>query len=54
MFLMVAYYCLNVKALKTVCTFRTKIFDYIKNYVHHGVNQPNQGVGGGCIFINTL
>ena len=32
--------CLDVKALKSVCTFCTKIFDLVKNDVHNGKIQP--------------
>ena len=28
--------CLNVKPLKSVYKFRTKISDSVKNYVHNG------------------
>ena len=34
-----------------LCTFHTKISDSIKNYIHHGGNQPHEEVGGGYIYI---
>ena len=47
MLLVVAYLCLNVKALKSLYTFHAKISDSIHNYINHGGNQPHQEVGGG-------
>ena len=32
----------------------TKICNLIKNYVHHGKNQPYQEVGDGYIFVNIF
>ena len=40
-FLVVDHLCLNVKDLKIVHTFSTKISDSIHNYVHHGRNHPH-------------
>ena len=49
-FLVVMYMCLNVRYLKIVFTFHTKISDSIKNYVHYGEMQPHSGVLDDLIF----
>ena len=54
MFLVVMYVCLNGKALKSVCTFNTKICDSINNYVHHDEKQPRHEVEDGYIFVNIF
>ena len=51
---MVIYVWLNVKALKRLCTFRTKICDRIQNYARDEKNQPHQEVEDGNIFVNKL
>ena len=40
--------------LNSVCAFRTKLCDLIKNYVHHGKKQLHQEVGDGYIFVNIF
>ena len=49
-FLVVMYLRPNVRALKSVYTFYTKIYDSINNYAHHGRNQTHQDFGGGYIL----
>ena len=49
--LLVTYMCLYVKALKTVCTLCTRIFDSIINYFNNGKKQPYQKVECGSIFV---
>ena len=51
---MATYVCLNVKINKYiyVCNFSTKVFDWIKKYVHHGKNQPHQEVEDGYFPVN--
>ena len=44
------YVCLNVKPLKNVYTFCTKISNSVNNDIHHGKNQPHQEVGGSYII----
>ena len=41
---------LMLSLYKIVHTFRTKIYEYIKNYFHRGKKHPLQEVGGGYIF----
>ena len=52
--LVVIYMCPNVKLIKSVCTFHTKICDSVKNYVHHGKNKPHQEVENGCFFVKNM
>ena len=40
--------------LKSVCNFGTKICYLIKNYVHHGKNQPYQEVEDGYISVDVF
>ena len=42
--------CFNIKAIKRVCTFPTKICDLIKTYVHHGKENPCKEVEYGYIL----
>ena len=44
--------CLNVKPLKSVYTFCSKIFDLVNNDVHNGENQPHQDVGDRHVCLN--
>ena len=45
--------CHNIKSLKNVHTFPTKIFDLVKNDVHYGENQPHQEVGDRHVCLNN-
>ena len=40
--------------LRIVCIFLTKICDLIKNYIHHGENNPRQDIEDGYIFANIF
>ena len=37
-----------------MCTFHTKIYDLIQDYVHHGENQLCQEVEDDFIFLNIF
>ena len=54
MFLVDTNLCLNDKALKIPYNFGAIIYDYIKNYVHYGGNQPYQNYIDGYIFENMM
>ena len=36
--------CFNVKPLKNICDFCTKIFDLVKNNIHNDKKNPRQEV----------
>ena len=44
-------WALILNLYRTKCTFRAKIFDWIKNHTHHRINQPCQQVGYSYIFV---
>ena len=50
----VMYMCIDFKPLKIVCTFRTKICDLVKNYVHYGETYPHAKVEYGYIFVKII
>ena len=52
-FLVVMYVCLNVKSLKRVCNFCTRISESIKNDAHHDGKQPHQEVEHTCILVKN-
>ena len=43
---------LNIK--RRACTFCTKIYYSINNFVHHSEKQPFQEVGENYIFVNVF
>ena len=53
-FLVVMYLRPNVRALKSVYTFYTKIYDSINNYAHHGRNQIHIRILEVVIFCKTI
>ena len=39
---------------RSIFTFRAKICDSVKNYIHYGKNQRRQEVEDGYIFVKKI
>ena len=51
--LVVIYVCLNIKSLRNLIYFHTKICDSNNSYVRHGKNQPHEEVKYDYMFVNN-